>query len=127
MIICDENIDVEQVHLLRSWHFKVQKIGVDISRSGIDDSQILPLLHLLKYPTFVTWDAGFYRRELTHPKYCIIYLETPQHTIAKTIKRLISRSEFSTRSSRMGKVIHVAATSIRFWQFKVQQEHRIDW
>jgi hypothetical protein len=127
MIICDENIETEQVLLLRSWRIKAHKIGLDIGRYGTADPQIIPLLQSLKHPTFVTWDSDFYHRRLVHPRYCIIQMVVSQSSIGKTLRRLLALREFKTRAARMGKVIQVFPDSIRFWEFKRQREQRISW
>jgi hypothetical protein len=34
---------------------------------------------------------------------------------------------FNTKAKRMGKVAQASDTGIRFWQFGVDQEQRLDW
>jgi hypothetical protein len=44
MNILDENINESQRQLLRSWRIRVRQIGVDSSRKGIQDDEIIPFL-----------------------------------------------------------------------------------
>ncbi len=64
MIILDENINEHQCVLLRSWRIRARLIGSDLAHKGIQDEQIIPLLHTLNRATFFTRDVGFYRSEL---------------------------------------------------------------
>jgi hypothetical protein len=55
----DENIPRSQRLLLVSWGIHVKRIGVDIGRKGLQDEEIIPLLHSLRQPTFMTRDEDF--------------------------------------------------------------------
>ena len=57
------------------------QIGVDIGRKGLDDEDIIPLLHRLNRPTFFTLDVDFWDRNLRHEGYCLAYLDI-SHTLA---------------------------------------------
>ena len=59
MNILDENIPESQRAELRTKRVPVRKIGHDITRKGIKDDQIIPLLHHLDRPTFFTLDGDF--------------------------------------------------------------------
>jgi len=50
--------------LLDSWRLAPKQIGLDISRKGLKDEEIIPLLRQLHDPTFFTRDVGFYDRKL---------------------------------------------------------------
>lgn len=39
------------------------------------DDEIIPLLHGLNRPTFFTLDDDFFKPNLRHAQYCLIYLE----------------------------------------------------
>jgi hypothetical protein len=44
--VLDENIVESQRQLLRSWRIRVQRIGHDVGRAGMQDEQIIPFLRL---------------------------------------------------------------------------------
>ena len=127
MNICDENIDFRQVELLRSWGVRISQIGPDISRKGIQDDEIVPMLHRLHRPTLFICDSDFYKRELCHPKYCLVQLDISQRDVAVFIQRILSEKRFGTWALRQGRVIQYGYEGVRYWQFKVQQEHRSKW
>ena len=56
MIVLDENIRDSERSQLRRWRIPVCKIGRDVSRRGLQDLEILPLLRTLRRPTFVSRD-----------------------------------------------------------------------
>ena len=68
MNILDENILNDQRHLLKMWRITSQQIGDDIGRKGMQDEEIIPLLHREESPTFFTRDSDFFRRHLCHGK-----------------------------------------------------------
>jgi hypothetical protein len=51
MNILDENILNDQRHLLKMWRITSQQIGDDIGRKGMQDEEIIPLLHREESPT----------------------------------------------------------------------------
>ncbi len=122
MILLDENINQSQLLLLRSWRLRPRLIGQDFSRKGIQDEQIIPLLHELSRPTFFTRDQGFYDSELCHARYCIVTLAVHRYEAASFIRRFLRHTDFRTRAKRMGKVVRVSSAGIRFWRARTQQE-----
>jgi len=78
MIILDENIPEDQRQLLRSWRLPVRQIGVEVGRPGMQDEEILPLLHRLEKSTFFTRDLGFYSPHLLHARYGLVCLAVSQ-------------------------------------------------
>lgn len=53
MILLDENFPDSQRQLLRSWRIRPQQIGYETGRKGMQDEEIIPLLHQLRRPTFL--------------------------------------------------------------------------
>ena len=127
MILLDENINQSQLLLLRSWRIRARLIGQDVSRKGILDEQIIPLLHELSRPTFFTRDLGFYDHELCHARYCIVALAVHRYEAASFIRRLLRHTVFRTRANRMGRVVRVSSAGIRFWQIRGHQEVLVPW
>lgn len=64
MNILDENIPEDQQQLLRGWRIRARQVGQDVGRPGMQDAEIVPLLHRMESSTFFTRDLGFYRRPL---------------------------------------------------------------
>ncbi len=52
MNILDENVLKDQRQLLHSWRIAIHQIGYDVGRKGMQDDEIIPLLHQLRRPTF---------------------------------------------------------------------------
>jgi hypothetical protein len=61
--------------------FRSNKIAFEIGREGLKDDEIIPLLHQLNKPTFFTLDDDFFKRQLCHAQYCLIYLDVAQYGI----------------------------------------------
>lgn len=127
MILLDENINESQLQLLRSWRLRPRLIGRDVGTQGIQDAQIIPLLHELSRPTFFTRDLGFYDRELCHARYCIAVLAVHRYEAAHFIRRFLRHPEFRTRARRMGGVVRISSVGIRSWQIRRQQEALAPW
>ena len=127
MNVLDENIPDHQRQLLRSWRIRTQLIGADFSRKGIQDDQIIPLLHSLNKPTFFTRDKGFYRRHLCHAGYCLVCLEVNRSEVALFARRFLRHPGFKTRPRRMGKVVRLSTAGIQFWQLHERRESRSSW
>ena len=127
MNVLDENLPDSQRQLLRSWRIRVRQIGNEISRQGIKDDEIIPLLHHIGSVTFFTRDMGFYRRHLYHPNYCLVCLSVGQFEAASFIRRFLKHPTFNTRAKRMGKVIRVSHTGIQMWKLHAEMDERLMW
>ena len=76
MNILDENIVATQRELLRSWRVHFRRLGSEVGRVGMKDrSEIIPLLHILRRPTFFTRDHDFYKADLGHSGYRLVFLD----------------------------------------------------
>jgi hypothetical protein len=65
--ILDENIVASQCAQLQKWGIRFSHIGTDFGRQGMKDlTEIVPLLHRLRRPTFFTHDLGFFDPLLSH-------------------------------------------------------------
>jgi hypothetical protein len=69
MNLLDENVRGDQRELLRKWRIAIRQVGKEFSRTGIQDPDLIPLLHHLKRPTFFTQDKDFFQRSLCHSAY----------------------------------------------------------
>jgi len=128
MIVIDENIIESQRQQLLQSRLRVRQIGFEVGRKGMDDrDQILPLLHQLNRVTFFTRDDDFYLRELCHPQYCLVILAAPKDRMANLIVQTIRYPDFNTQRKRLGRVLRVSSTGIRFWQSRNASEQVRRW
>src|SRR5947209_2292817 len=112
MNVLDENISEPQRQLLRSWRVPVRQIGREVGRKGLQDNAIILLLHQWPRPTFFTRDDGFYRRDLCHPAYCLVYLAVGQYEAASFVRRFLQHPTSATYARRHGTVVRVGPTAI---------------
>ena len=128
MNILDEDISVLERERLRARKIHFRQIGIEIGRLGMKDrTDIIPLLHTLRHPTFFTRDHGFYHPSLLHPAYCLVYLNVAFDEIADFIRRFLRHPTFRTRAQRIGKVVRVHHSGISYWQGNVKKAHAFSW
>ena len=127
MNILDENIIENQCQLLIKWRVSFRQIGVDIGRDGMDDAEIITLLHQLRNPTFFTRDDDFYRKELRHRNYCIVYLAIRKEEAANFVRRFLRFNETNTVAKRMGNVIRVTQSGISILRLHYQKYLQFTW
>ncbi len=127
MNILDENVLKDQRELLTIWHIPVRQIGFDISRKGIKDQEIIPLLIQQHQATFFTLDFDFYKRTLCHLRYSLVYMDIDEDETAHYIRLLLRHKEFNTQAKRMGKVIRLSSFGIWLWQIHAEKEISVPW
>jgi hypothetical protein len=127
MILLDENVSIEQVQILRSRHIRAQHLGFGIGQEGMKDAQIIPFLLQRRRPTFFTLDADFYKRQLCHARYCLVYLVVTQYEVAAFTRRFLQHSAFSTEAMRMGSVVRVSPAGLSTWYLYAEQETHYGW
>src|SRR3989442_1704092 len=127
MNILDENIIASQRQRLRSWRIPVKQIGVDIARKGLQDEEIIPFLHQLRQPTFFTRDRGFYRPEICHRQYGIVYLDAMPEEAAIFVRRVLRHPRLNTRAKRMGTVVRASPRGLGLWRPHAEREEVILW
>jgi len=126
--ILDENILFSQRDLLKSWKVHFRQIGMEIGRSGMKDrTDIIPLLHTLRRPTFFSCDHGFYRAQLRHAGYCLVWLDVLDDEAAEYTRRLLRHPAFRTRSQRLGRVVRVRYSGVSYWQVHQRGEQVLSW
>ncbi len=116
MNLLDENVRDDQRALLRRWRIPFRQVGKEISRAGIHDDNLLPLLHRLKRPTFFTQDGDFFKRELCHGSYCLVWLNVRYIEVAFFIRRFLRHPEFRSQAQRTGKAVRVHPDGLYYWQ-----------
>ncbi len=127
MNILDENIPRSQKLLLLSWGVHVKQIGVDIGHKGLQDEEIIPLLHSLRQPTFITRDEDFYDRRLGHAGYSLVYLAVDKYESAFFARRALRHRGLKTKAQRMGAVIRVSGAGIWLWRLQSKKEEFLSW
>jgi hypothetical protein len=126
--VLDENIVATQRELLRSWKIHFRRIGGEVGRAGMKDrSEIIPLLHTLRWPTFFTRDHDFYKPDLCHPGYCLVFLDVAFDEAAEFIRRFLRHASFRTQAQRMGKVLRVHHSGVSYWQARMKKVHALSW
>jgi hypothetical protein len=127
MNVLDENISIVQRNRLKGWRISVRHIGYDVGRKGMKDDEVIPFLRSLSRPTFLTLDWDYYRRNLCHARFCLVYLDVKRDEAATFIHRLLRHPDFNTQTRRMGKVIRVSQAGLVVWRLHAEQEALIDW
>lgn len=128
MIVLDENIAEDQCQLLRSWRIRFRQIGQDIGHPGMQDEQhIIPLLHDLSRPTFVTRDLGFWDKKWCHEHYSLVFLAVSQNEVARFVRRFLRHLSFDAKAKRMGTVVRVGPQDLRVWRLHAAKQASIAW
>lgn len=128
MNVLDENIDIVQRERLRAGRIHFRHIGTSAGWPGMKDrNEIIPFLHTLRRPTFLTRDKDFYLAELRHAGYCLVFLDVAYKDAADYIRRFLRHPAFRTQAQRMGKVIRVRPTGLSWWEMGRETEHAMSW
>jgi hypothetical protein len=113
--LLDENFPRDQRPLLQEWRIPFRQIGCEFASSGVQDLEIIPLLHRQRQVTFFTLNADFYDRSLCHASYCLVLLDAR------------SDARFNTTAKRMATVVRVHPDGLHFWERKRPALQRIHW
>lgn len=127
MILLDENIIESQHQLLHSWRIGARQIGFGVGRQGMQDDEIIPLLHALRRPVFFTRDLRFYSRETPHSGYCIVALGVGQNEVASFVRRFLKHPQFDTDTKRMGHIVTASRSGLRVRRIKIEDETLVSW
>ena len=127
MNILDENISKNQRQLLESWRISMRQIGVNIGYSGMKDREIVSFLQQIRRPTFFTRDDDFFKPQLCHTRYGLVYLDVEKYESAFFIRRFLKHKEFNTQARRMGNIIRVSNASLACWRLHVRNEIHFKW
>ncbi len=127
MIILDENITRDQRQLLLVRGVHARQIGFDMGRSGLLDSDIVPLLLKQRECTFFSRDGDFFDRRLCHDRYCVVCLDVERDETAFFVLRFLRHPCFGTRRKRMGTVALVSQTGIDAWRAGRPAAERVAW
>jgi hypothetical protein len=125
--ILDENISKSQRQLLESWRISIKQIGINTGRSGMKDMEIIAFLQKLRRPTFFTRDDDFFKPQLCHARYGLVYLDIEKSEAAVFIRRLFKHTEFNTQAQRMGNVVRVSGAGLACWRLHVRNQIHFKW
>ena len=127
MIIIDENFPESQRQFLLSWRINIRQIGLEIGRKGLPDNEIIPLLLKYKNPTFFSLDSDFFNRNLSHMKFCLVFLDLEQYESAIFIRRFLRNRDFSSQKKRMGRVIKASHSGLLVWKVNNETPQKYYW
>jgi hypothetical protein len=127
MIILDENFPDSQRQLLQGWRISFKQVAFEIGREGLQDDEIIPLLHQLKKPTFFTLDDDFFNPKLCHAAYCLIYLDVAQYESATFVRRTLKHPDFDTKAKRIGNIIRVSHKGLTVWKLNAEEKIHFSW
>ena len=127
MNILDENIPANQRDLLERWRLRVHQIGFNLSRRGIHDDDIIPMLLQQRRPTFFTRVDDFFDRQLCHRRYCLAYLAVEKNEAAEFIRKLLRHPDFDTQAKRLGSVIRVSTIGLSIWRLRATKKISLKW
>jgi hypothetical protein len=114
--LLDENFPADQVALLRAWRIPCRQIGRDISHLGVQDQNVIPLLHRLKRVTFFTQDEDFFKLRLCHRAYCLVLLDMKPGETADYVRRFLRHPAFTPVARRMGTVARANVEGVQYWR-----------
>jgi hypothetical protein len=80
--------------------------------------QGLPVLHSLSQVTFFTLDRDFFRLNLRHACYSLVWLDVREDDAALYLRRFLGHPRFWTARRRMGTVVRVHPAGVHFWQIE---------
>jgi len=126
MNLLDENVPDDQTELLRSWRVRVHQIGQGVGRLGMQDPEILTLLHSLRRVTLFSLDRDFSGPHLCHPAYCLVYLHVQRNDAATYVRRVLRHPSLNTQAKRMGAVIRASEAGLRVWR-RDEAEQALAW
>jgi hypothetical protein len=127
MNLLDENIRHDQGNQLRRWRIKFRRLVIELEHPGIKDPEVIPVLHHLKDPTFFTHDQDYFRRDLLHASYCLVWLDVFDGDAASFIRSFLRHRFFKTHAQRMGTVVRVHPGGVQFWTRHRSALNKIRW
>jgi hypothetical protein len=127
MNVLDENVSEGQYEILRSRRVSIRQIGLDLGRNGMQDEEVIPLLHRLGQPTFFTLDMDYYKRHWCHEGYCLVYLDIRENLVADYVRRVLRHRELNTKAKRCGLVLRALPTGLTFWRVHQADEGHLAW
>ena len=126
MNLLDENVPESETELLRGWGVRARQIGQGVGHLGIQDPEILTLLHSLRRVTLFSLDRDFSGPRLCHPAYCLVYLYVRRQETAIYVRRVLRHPALNTQAKRMGAVVRASGSGLRIWR-RNEAEQALSW
>ena len=133
MIVLDENLlGLRLNNPIAVWYAGRVCYVTDL-RPGtvIKDEAIPQVLQQLKGATFVTTNvADFWRHAPAHARYGIVCLSLPNERLREVPelrRRLLRLPEFTTKATRMGKVVRVGRRQIQYYAAGDNRVYTLTW
>lgn len=127
MILLDENIVEEQRAELRAWRSSIRQIGREIERKGHNDYEIISVLQRFRDVTFLTSDRDYYKPNLLHKKYCLVWFDVDQKLFSIYARMFLSHKYFKVRRNRIGKIIRVHLSGMNVITGKNAAKQFVPW
>jgi len=129
-LVLDDQLGASEVLApIRQW-FSVRRLREIRPREQILDDRVPEVLLSVKEPTFVTIDQGFWDRRFCNPGYCLLYFairDDQQDLLPELLRKLLRRTEFRSRSRRMGVVARVSSRRVDYWTFRSPRLQHMVW
>jgi hypothetical protein len=127
MNVLDENFPQDKREQLIQFKIPVRQIGKELSASGASDSDLLSLLHSLPQPTFFTQDNDFFKRQLCHRRYCLVWLDLPKDSLALYVRLILKHRCLRTWRLRAGAVVRAHSVGLDIWRPNTRSIDRHTW
>jgi hypothetical protein len=121
VIVLDEQLLGRNLELkISRWYRGAVRFIINLRpNTVIKDDAVPRLLRQQLQPTFVTInERDFWRKVPADKRYCVVCFpiaDSQAAEIPQRLRSLLRRSEFSTRATRMGKVIRVTDREITYY------------
>lgn len=113
--------------MLRNWRLPLRQIGYEAGWKGMQDEEIISFLLGPRRPTLFTLDRDFYKRDLCHARYSLVYLDVRQSEAAIFVRRVLRHRDLDTQAKRMGTVVRASHTRVVVWRVHADQEVHLGW
>jgi len=123
--VLDEQVEERLYQELRL-RMSIDKVGDGFGRAGWKDDRICTELHK-SGKTFHTQDSDYYRPNLRHSTYCLVYYDVPKTRFVEFVRRFLRHASFKTHRNRMGKVIKVTVERIYVWAINSENVEEVEW
>ena len=92
-----------------------------------DIEHVLPLLHRLDRPTFITRDLGLFDHRHCHQGYSIVCLAVSKDEVARFARAVLRHRAFNSKAKQMGTIIRAGAAGLLMWRSNTSAPERVSW
>lgn len=127
MNLLDENFPDDQLPILRQWGIPFRQLGRGVAALGVQDDDVVSLLHRRRRVTFFTQDWDFFRAALCHPAYCLVWLDVRADDTAICVRRFLQHPRFASVAQRLGIVARAHHDGVHFSERNRAGLQRVSW